>query len=236
MTLFEKARELGIETGMEGTGEGCPHHHPELNADVYEACSATKNCVACWPREYVGPDNIPAEDKTPELDYWANISAINERQTAKGLGKYGQPLEENVTLTRVQRIEHAQEEAIDMLKYLEHLKATFTDRLTANDYHRAAMRTAGEYENQLAMIRNAAYGMCGEAGEVIDLLKKHEFQGHPIDREKMLKETGDVLWYVALMAEALGTTLQDVMERNIEKLKERYPNGFDKNRSINRKE
>ena len=179
---------------------------------------------------------LEIDTETSAPDYWANISDINARQTAKGLSKYGEPLEENVTLTHAQRIEHAQEEAIDLLKYLEHLKLVLAGELSANDYQRAAMRTSGTYDSQLAMIRNAAYGMNGEAGEVIDLLKKHEFQGHPLDPDKLLKETGDVLWYCALMAEALGTTLQEIMERNIKKLMERYPDGFDKSRSINRKE
>lgn len=212
---------------------GCPDDYGYMTAPI-NWCNSN-SCEACWDREIPETEQT-VEAKAPAPDYWAGISAINARQTAKGLDKYGQTLEQNVTLTRTQRIEHAQEEAIDLLKYLEHLKATFTDQLSANDYHRAAMRTAGDYENQLAMIRNAAYGMCGESGEIIDLLKKHEFQGHPLDRDELLKETGDVLWYVVLMAEALGTTLQDVMERNIKKLMERYPDGFDKNRSINRKE
>lgn len=169
-------------------------------------------------------------------DYWANINALNNRQTEKGFRKYGEFLEDNTTLSRVQRIEHAEEEAIDLLKYLEHLKASFTDELSANDYQRMAMRTKGDYASNFAMMRNAASGMNGEAGEVIDLLKKHEFQGHALDEDKLLEELGDVLWYCTLMAEALGTTLQDVMKGNIEKLVERYPEGFDKARSINRKE
>jgi NTP pyrophosphatase (non-canonical NTP hydrolase) len=238
MTILEKAKELGVEIQRYAGGEwglGCPSDHKLDTVENEREFCVNHSCVKCYAREYTEPGQT-AEDKAPEFDYWANISAINARQTAKGLSKYGQPLEENVTLTRTQRIEHAQEEAIDLLKYLEHLKLAFTDELSANDYHRAAMRTSGTYENQLAMIRNAAYGMNGEAGEVIDLLKKHEFQGHPLDTDKLLKETGDVLWYCALMAEALGTTLQEIMERNIEKLKERYPDGFDKSRSINRKE
>lgn len=173
-------------------------------------------------------------DQNIRVDYWANINALNNRQTEKGFRKYGEFLEDNTTLNRVQRIEHAEEEAIDLLKYLEHLKHTFTDSVTANDYQRSAMRTAGEYDDQLAMMRNAAYGLNGEAGEVIDLLKKHEFQGHVLDSEKMVDELGDVLWYCALMAEALGTTLEAVMKHNIEKLMHRYPDGFDKARSINR--
>ncbi len=169
-------------------------------------------------------------------DYWANINALNNRQTEKGFRKYGEFLEDNTTLSRTQRIEHAEEEAIDLLKYLEHLKASFTDELSANDYQRMAMRTAGEYASPLDMMRNAVYGLNGEAGEVIDVLKKHEFQGHALDKAKLADELGDVLWYCALMAEALGTDLQKVMYHNIEKLKDRYPDGFDKARSINRKE
>ena len=81
---------------------------------------------------------------------------------------------------------------------------------------------------------NGCMGMCGEAGECIDLLKKHMMQGHELDREKMIKEIGDVLWYVAEAASALGVTLDEVAERNIAKLKARYPDGFSSEKSINR--
>lgn len=96
------------------------------------------------------------------------------------------------------------------------------------------MRTAGEYETDYDQLRNAVYGLNGEAGEVIDLLKKHEFQGHDLPDEKLIDECGDVLWYCALLADALGFTLEQVMNRNIDKLRKRYPDGFDKARSINR--
>ena len=168
--------------------------------------------------------------------YWRKICGINAKQDAKGRAKYGQSLEENTTLSTVQRIEHAQEELIDALKYLEHLKAVATDKLTANDYQRMAMRTAGEYDTVYDQLRNAAYGLNGEAGEVIDLLKKHEFQGHDLSDEKLIDECGDVLWYCALLADALGFSLEQVMNRNIDKLRKRYPDGFDKARSINRGE
>ena len=168
--------------------------------------------------------------------YWQNICDLNDRQETKGKTKYGQCLEENTTLSKEQRIEHLEEELIDALKYAEHLKVTFRDNLTANDYQRMAMRTSGDYSCQLEKIRNAAYGMNGEAGEVIDILKKHEFQGHDLDKEKLIDETSDILWYCALMADALGTTLETIMLHNVEKLKKRYPDGFDKARSINRAE
>ena len=167
-------------------------------------------------------------------DYWENICKLNARQEIKGKSKYGVPLEKNTTLTRKQRIEHLEEELIDGLKYCEHLKAIDDDGITANDYQRAAMRTAGDdEENYLA---NGAMGLCGESGEVADLIKKHLFQGHELDRVKVVEELGDVFWYGALIAEAVGATLSEVMTRNIDKLKERYPKGFSKERSIHREE
>ena len=77
-------------------------------------------------------------------------------------------------------------------------------------------------------------GLCGEAGEVIDLVKKHLHQGHPLNKEQLIKELGDVAWYLAEAAYALGVDLDTVCAGNISKLKKRYPEGFDKERSINR--
>lgn len=170
------------------------------------------------------------------IDYDKHILDLLDQQREKGLAKYGETLEENTTLSREQRVDHLEEELVDALRYCEHLKMTFRDSLTANDYQRMAMRTAGEYESKLAKIRNAVYGLNGEAGEVIDILKKHEFQGHDLSAESIVDELGDCLWYAALLADALDTTLEDVMLRNVEKLKERYPDGFSKERSVNRKE
>lgn len=105
--------------------------------------------------------------------------------------------------------------------------------MNMNDYQALAMRTCPKI-NDWAKIRNGCYGMNGEAGECIDILKKTEFQGHPFDEAKMVDELGDVLWYVAQTAHGLGIPLSQVAERNIEKLKERYPDGFDAERSIHR--
>ena len=195
----------------------------ELGADVNKRCA-----------EYIAEKELQTSDVPPGGAYWRNICDINAQQEKKGAEKYGQTLEENTTLSAEQRIEHAQEELIDALKYLEHLKAVTGDKLTANDYQRMAMRTAGEYDTYYDQLRNAAYGLNGEAGEVIDLLKKHEFQGHDLPEDKLIDECGDVLWYCALLADALGFSLEQVMNRNIDKLRKRYPDGFDKARSINR--
>ena len=76
--------------------------------------------------------------------------------------------------------------------------------------------------------------MNGEAGECSDIMKKHLFQGHALDKEHLLKECGDVAWYLAITAYALGRTLDDVFAMNVKKLQERYPEGFDEYRSRNR--
>ena len=168
------------------------------------------------------------------------IVAMIDQQRAKGLKKYGQALEENTTLTTAQRIEHAQEELIDALQYLEHLKATTADNLTVADYERAALRTvnpesAKKFDGR-GLLLNAVMGLNGEAGEVIDHVKKALFQGHEPDREHLAEELGDVAWYLAVCCEAIGVPLEKVLAGNIEKLKARYPEGFDKARSINREE
>ena len=81
---------------------------------------------------------------------------------------------------------------------------------------------------------NGALGLTGEAGEVADMIKKHIFHGHNLDKEDLVKEIGDVCWYVALLTTAIGEDLESIMSKNIEKLKTRYPEGFSAEASINR--
>ena len=81
---------------------------------------------------------------------------------------------------------------------------------------------------------NGLMGLNGEAGEAIDILKKHLFQGHKMDREHLAKELGDVAWYLAVSADALGYPLEEILQMNVDKLRARYPDGFEAKRSMNR--
>ena len=105
-----------------------------------------------------------------------------------------------------------------------------------NEYQKLAMRTLNPEIDKKELILNAAMGQCGESGEVIDLVKKHLFQGHDLDDEKLIKELGDVAWYLAEAATALNVNLSEILEKNIKKLENRFPDGFNSNRSINRGE
>lgn len=107
--------------------------------------------------------------------------------------------------------------------------------MTLNEYQQAAQRTAST-KNTDEKILNGILGMCGEIGEVADILKKYLFQGHEFDREHAIKEAGDTVWYVAELAAGLGMTLEDVCQLNVDKLRRRYPDGFDPERSMHREE
>ena len=104
----------------------------------------------------------------------------------------------------------------------------------ASEYQRLAMRTLNPELDATQVLSNAVMGLCGESGEAIDLVKKHLFQGHELDRKAMAKELGDIAWYLAEAATALGLDLDEILEGNIEKLRRRYPEGFSSERSINR--
>jgi NTP pyrophosphatase (non-canonical NTP hydrolase) len=110
--------------------------------------------------------------------------------------------------------------------------------LNFSEYQAAAERTANRQTVDTNAQRYANFGMgiSGEAGEVTDMLKKVVFHGHALDSEKLAKELGDVLWYTASLANTAGLSLEEIAEKNIAKLRARYPEGFDTERSIKRKE
>lgn len=173
--------------------------------------------------------------------YWKRVCALQEKQTNKGIEKYGQILEDNKVLTPLERVTYLEEELIDGLMYCEHLKQLIQDNgeavddVYANAYQRKALRTMSP-ETEADPLLNGALGLAGESGEFCDLIKKNRFQRHPLDKEHLAKELGDICWYLATSAYGLGLPLSEIMDRNIQKLKERYPEGFDEQRSLNREE
>ena len=106
----------------------------------------------------------------------------------------------------------------------------------ASEYQRLAMRTLNPSLSTTEVLSNAVMGLCGESGEAIDLVKKHLFQGHELDREAMATELGDIAWYLAEAATALELDLDDILEANIAKLRRRYPEGFSAEKSLHRTE
>lgn len=123
--------------------------------------------------------------------------------------------------------------------------------MTGNEYQKQAMRTnngraQGRLTDRLlsgimqkkdvAGLINGLMGLTGEAGELTDLFKKWIFHNAPLDEGHAKKEIGDVCWYIALICHSMGWDLNDILKMNIDKLKARYPEGFDTEKSNHRKE
>ena len=106
--------------------------------------------------------------------------------------------------------------------------------MTINESQQLAMVTLNPELSKKDVLINGVMGLCGESGEAIDIVKKWLAQGHELDKEKLAKEVGDIAWYLAETAYALDIPLEDIFQANIEKLKKRYPEGFDTERSVNR--
>ena len=108
--------------------------------------------------------------------------------------------------------------------------------VTINEYQKLALRTLNPALSPKDVLINGVMGLCGESGEAIDIVKKHLAQGHPLDNEALAKELGDIAWYLAETAFAIGFDLETILQMNIGKLKARYPEGFEAEKSIHRKE
>ncbi len=110
------------------------------------------------------------------------------------------------------------------------------NKLTLNEYQSLAGRTAGAGGNGQRRLIIAALGLAGEAGEFANMVKKLTAHGHDISPEILADELGDVMWYVAEAATAIGIPLGEIAKTNVDKLRKRYPEGFSEERSINREE
>ena len=116
-------------------------------------------------------------------------------------------------------------------------------RLGFNEYQKAAAETAAhdtmkvEIAGRQNVLVGCALGLSGESGEFTDLIKKIAYHAHPLDHEthdKLCKELGDILWYVAMAATSLAVDMRSLAEENLAKLKARYPEGFSTEKSLGR--
>lgn len=120
--------------------------------------------------------------------------------------------------------------------------------MTGNEYQKLAMRTNDHKATQriadkividgvdIGGIFNACLGLSGEVGEFNDMVKKWVFHEKELDIDHAKKELGDIAWYLAIACESFGWNLDEILQMNVDKLKARYPEGFDTNRVNNRAE
>ena len=129
---------------------------------------------------------------------------------------------------------------VDTQRYLEFVNGVTSEQ---SKDHEAFVYRIQELEGQefpTERLLTAAVGLSAEAGEFTEIVKKIVFQGKPVNEENlfhMKRELGDVCWYLAQACIGLNTSIDEVIEMNVEKLEKRYPGGsFDVHHSENRKE
>lgn len=111
--------------------------------------------------------------------------------------------------------------------------------MNTDEYQQLATRTlidspSFELSDKEMMIIWAAIGLAGEAGEVAELTKKGIFHQHGLDKNKLGKELGDCLWYIAALCTKADLSMSEIMQNNIDKLEVRYPNGYSAKDSLRR--
>lgn len=117
--------------------------------------------------------------------------------------------------------------------------------MNGKEYQNLAMRTndgnadhrliyAMDQTHNIGSIFNACLGLSGEVGEFNDMIKKWIFHQKDIDEEHLKKECGDIMWYIAMICHSFKWNLDKIMQMNIDKLKSRYPEGFDVVKANNR--
>jgi len=102
--------------------------------------------------------------------------------------------------------------------------------MTLKEYEKECLRTANGGTKNLTekerLMLNGCMGLAGESGEIVDVIKKHIFHGHPLDIESCMKELGDVHWYWSILCYVLNLDPEEVLKQNVQKLRKRYPDGF----------
>lgn len=168
----------------------------------------------------------------------ANDRAANAKKEAKEAKERAESASERVRYLerKLRDVESLNDSLIkELVRRQEALRQVIDN--DADAYQQNVLKYAPDHHDYLLNVIYAAMGMCGEAGEASELVKKYAYHGHAIDTEHLARELGDVLWYVSYMAHLFGYPLGKIMAMNQEKLAKRYPDGkFDAERSRNREE
>lgn len=168
----------------------------------------------------------------------ANDRAVNAKKEAKEAKERAESASERIRYLerKLRDVESLNDSLMKELARRQGCQAEIREH-DADIYQLDVLKYAPDYQHYMPNVLYAAIGMCGEAGEVSELIKKYAYHGHTIDTEHLARELGDVLWYVSYMADLFGYSLGEIMVMNQEKLAKRYPDGkFDEERSRNRKE
>lgn len=164
-----------------------------------------------------------------KLSFWKREKFWRELYEKRILDEIVEPINQKIIIDQLAaRIPHTDQATT-------HEKEHST--MTINEYQALALRTESRITTDpvpYIRVLEGLMGLNGEAGEAIDLMKKVLFQDHEFDREHMAKELGDIAWYLAVSADAIGYDLESILQMNVDKLRTRYPDGFSTEQSLHR--
>jgi NTP pyrophosphatase (non-canonical NTP hydrolase) len=103
-----------------------------------------------------------------------------------------------------------------------------------SEFQLNSLRTLNQELTDKEQITNMIFGIVGETGEVVDILKKNLYQGHELDKDKVFEELGDVLFYIVNLCSIMNFDIEDILDNNYRKLLKRYPDGFEIKKSVER--
>lgn len=199
-----------------------------------DECSKQKEEIRC---SCINASEAALKDADAKIQS-ANDRAANAKKEAKEAKERAESASERIRYLerKLRDVESLNDSLMKELARRQGCQADIREH-DADIYQQNVLKYAPDYQHYMPNVLYAAIGMCGEAGEVSELIKKYAYHGHTIDTEHLARELGDVLWYVSYMADLFGYSLGEIMVMNKEKLAKRYPDGkFDEERSRNRKE
>lgn len=199
-----------------------------------DKCSKQKEEIRC---SCINASEAALKDADAKIQS-ANDRAANAKKEAKEAKERAESASERIRYLE-RKLRDVESLNDSLMKELARRQGCQTEiqEHDADIYQLDVLKYAPDYQHYMPNVLYAAIGMCGEAGEVSELIKKYAYHGHAIDKDHLARELGDVLWYVSYMAHLFGYSLGEIMEMNQDKLAKRYPDGkFDAERSRNRKE
>ena len=199
-----------------------------------DVCSKQKEEIRC---SCINASEAALKDADAKIQS-ANDRAANAKKEAKEAKERAESASERIRYLerKLRDVESLNDSLMQELARRQGCQTEIQEH-DADIYQLDVLKYAPDYQHYMPNVLYAAIGICGEAGEVSELVKKYAYHGHAIDKDHLARELGDVLWYVSYMADLFGYSLGEIMVMNQEKLAKRYPDGkFDAERSKNRKE
>ena len=189
-------------------------------------------CDGCWGMltAMTCLDLMATVNKIP---FWKREKVWRKQHEKQVLDEIVEPINQTILIAKLaaQTLKSKHTDEIEIANEKEN------PTMTINEYQSHALRTESRIvADPVPYIRvlEGLMGLNGEAGEAIDIMKKVLFQDHEFDREHLAKELGDIAWYLAISADAIGYDLETILQMNVDKLKARYPDGFNSEQSQNR--